>query len=555
MNAVSTKLADIERLNKILAEASLLRQSLIQDLQYLSRPPNSATLLPPSVRDPFLRASDRALTQPRTLPRDVLQEIFIQCLSPSRGCRMNVMEAPMLLCRVCSSWRQVALGTTQLWSSLRLDIDLYTSQRQRLQLENASGWISRSGTQPLVIDINCTTSESDWGYVKNPFASGDSQPALPHQATVWPFVTQFVAELLRHSSRWREISIYGPFYWITPLLTLSPARVPILQRFSHRASDRHPGTEIWKSMNFLAAQSLRELSLVFDGHSCSFLNTRPEMNLDQAITLFPLTQLTVLHLEGWGCDILQVSQLLARCTNVEICTVQTYRLDFRLLPASIVPFSLPRLSSFSLCEVFTEISSAKSFFASMDAPRLTHLHYFCQTEFLAPWIAPDSPFCFIQNLALHICDSSQPDIGEFLCDNIFLRRLRFNRSPDHRGHDAFPFLEKYLLEQLMPDSEEGLLCPRLETLELLDCHSPPEELEFFKLLSARSLFQGDDGIIHFKRARFSFKAAVDLEVFNCLDPLIESGLVVAVEYERLRYLGQGRDERLVFPESAEFEWP
>ncbi|KAJ7576014.1 hypothetical protein C8J56DRAFT_407185 [Mycena floridula] len=533
----------IARLDKVLEEATRLRQYFTE----LSSNP----LPSESSRYPLAQTFDRALTEPRTIPRDVLQEIFIQCISSSRTSRMNVREAPMLLCRICSSWRTVALSTVRLWSSLRLDIGLYTSPRHRLRLENASSWISRSGAQPLVIDINCTTPESDWCYVENPF--GYQQPALPLQASAWPFVTQFVEMLLGHSHRWKEISIQGPFYWITPLSTLAASQVPILERFSHRAYDQHPGTQIWKSMDFLAAQSLRELSLVFDGKV--YYNRCPTTDLDRAISLFPLAQLTVLHLEGWGYDILRVRQLLVLCTSMEVCSIQTQRLHFGS-PEYMEPFALPRLVSFSMCEMVpTPFSQA--FFAGMDAPLLTHLDHYCRTEFSAPWIAPDSPFRFIQNLTLHIFDTIEDDIGDFLVDNIFLRRLRINRSPDHRGNETlFQFAEKHLVEHLMPDGEDGLLCPRLETFELYDCHSPPEELELFKLLSARSSFHSDDGIIHFKRVRITFKAEVDLDVFDCLDPLIESGLLVEIGYENLRdESGQDLEGRLVLRESGEFSWP
>ncbi|KAJ7578545.1 hypothetical protein C8J56DRAFT_968306 [Mycena floridula] len=106
-------------------------------------------------RDALMRATAQ---KPRTIPRDVLQEIFIRCLPAGRAARMNITEAPMLLCRICSNWRRIVLADTRLWSSLCLDVSIYTSNRERLQIENVYTWISRSGAQPLDIDINSTTT-------------------------------------------------------------------------------------------------------------------------------------------------------------------------------------------------------------------------------------------------------------------------------------------------------------------------------------------------------------------------------------------------------------
>jgi hypothetical protein len=51
------------------------------------------------------------------VPYDVLVEIFIHCLPrrPLPIAQPNTSVAPMLLCRICSCWRTVALATPSLW--------------------------------------------------------------------------------------------------------------------------------------------------------------------------------------------------------------------------------------------------------------------------------------------------------------------------------------------------------------------------------------------------------------------------------------------------------
>ncbi|PFH46949.1 hypothetical protein AMATHDRAFT_125205, partial [Amanita thiersii Skay4041] len=50
------------------------------------------------------------------LSPEILAEIFAHCLNKLHS--NNIRHCPLLLCRVCSSWRALALHTPRLWSSL-----------------------------------------------------------------------------------------------------------------------------------------------------------------------------------------------------------------------------------------------------------------------------------------------------------------------------------------------------------------------------------------------------------------------------------------------------
>ncbi|KAJ7743330.1 hypothetical protein B0H16DRAFT_1245385, partial [Mycena metata] len=67
-----------------------------------------------SVRS-FVDAHDALLSPIRRLPLDIVQEIFVACLPTHRNCVMSAVEAPLLLGRICSLWRAVALSTPCLW--------------------------------------------------------------------------------------------------------------------------------------------------------------------------------------------------------------------------------------------------------------------------------------------------------------------------------------------------------------------------------------------------------------------------------------------------------
>ncbi|KAF9459868.1 hypothetical protein BDZ94DRAFT_1267291 [Collybia nuda] len=59
----------------------------------------------------------------RHLPPEILGTIFYFCVENEWG---NVVPlssvAPLLLCRVCSLWRKVALGTPRLWARLEIEV-------------------------------------------------------------------------------------------------------------------------------------------------------------------------------------------------------------------------------------------------------------------------------------------------------------------------------------------------------------------------------------------------------------------------------------------------
>lgn len=76
------------------------------------------------------------------VPPELLAEIFISCLPTGEPMNMvpSSTVAPMLLCCVCSGWRQVAIQTPLLW---RMGAFLPP------QIEMAVLWISRSGSLPL----------------------------------------------------------------------------------------------------------------------------------------------------------------------------------------------------------------------------------------------------------------------------------------------------------------------------------------------------------------------------------------------------------------------
>ncbi|KAJ7654328.1 hypothetical protein B0H17DRAFT_864853, partial [Mycena rosella] len=63
--------------------------------------------------------SHLALVSPaRRLPDDIIREIFTATLPSDHQPKMTSRESPLLISRICSGWRSLALSMPRLWASL-----------------------------------------------------------------------------------------------------------------------------------------------------------------------------------------------------------------------------------------------------------------------------------------------------------------------------------------------------------------------------------------------------------------------------------------------------
>ncbi|KAJ7024269.1 hypothetical protein C8F04DRAFT_1270458 [Mycena alexandri] len=113
-----------------------------------------------------------------SLPAEILGEIFIDCLEEEMV-SPDTQSAPLLLCNVCRRWRDVALSTPSLWSSLAIH---FPSHRRRRNLYR--NWLSRAQNTPLSLCL-------DDSYIHSP----------DHSTNV------MIPTLLESSSQWRNLKL------------------------------------------------------------------------------------------------------------------------------------------------------------------------------------------------------------------------------------------------------------------------------------------------------------------------------------------------------------
>lgn len=229
--------------------------------------------------------SHKALLSPiKRIPPELLQEVFVRCLpESSRNCVMHAREAPLLLTCICSGWREIAISTPELWSSLHIVAPprfrtqgAVTNFRMRLLVQNARQWLLRSGTRPLHVSLYI----EEW----------DVNDFLPLIESLEPFVRRF-----------KRLELIVPESF---LVQLGPQDVPQLQVLIIRLPNNVPFTrDFWFLSKFNQMSSLRRVCMkgpVLINHT----------------RFLPLSQLQNLELQC-VCDALRLLDVLRHCINLQ----------------------------------------------------------------------------------------------------------------------------------------------------------------------------------------------------------------------------------------------
>ncbi|KAJ7612982.1 hypothetical protein FB45DRAFT_938727 [Roridomyces roridus] len=216
-----------------------------------------------------------------TLPAEVTSEIFMQFLPPypQRPSLVGPLS-PSFLLRICRQWRDVALATPALWSTVALDMESLHAR----QLSLLNSWLQRSGHCPLSIALVC-----------------------PFNTQHTPYITALAEAILTHSSRFREMDLRIPLEdlarFTAPMPLLRSLTVGPTQYLT--AKSRIPGQLPWSP--FLHAPMLKDvvLSLFFN----PFCITLPWSHVTSlTATLF--------------CN--EAAEILRHTTILEICNIDIY---------------------------------------------------------------------------------------------------------------------------------------------------------------------------------------------------------------------------------------
>ncbi|KAJ3782345.1 hypothetical protein GGU10DRAFT_81937, partial [Lentinula aff. detonsa] len=155
----------------------------------------------------YIDAHKSLLSPVRRIPPETLAEIFIHCLpTDSLYAVRNLAEAPLIFTTICHDWRQIALNTPRLWSSLHFFLPTHLSDDVFFRrMAGITLWLERSGSLPLSISFH-------EGYENDPLIIPQSRPAM---------MVSLIRSLMQFSDRMQDV-----------YLSLSSSSFPIFENLS-----------------------------------------------------------------------------------------------------------------------------------------------------------------------------------------------------------------------------------------------------------------------------------------------------------------------------------
>lgn len=455
---------------------------------------------------------------PGRLPIELLSEIFLLCVDDNMEDE-NTIQIPLILSRICSRWRDAAIGNHRLWSRLSLHL-IGDSSRTHPALVDT--WLKRSGVCPLTIYVF---------WEEPPFA--DSHLILD--------------KLMAHSTRWKSMFFYLPYCAFASFQKIR-GRLPMLTEVSLGTGDEVPSPQSRQvSLDmFEIAPRLRSIECV---------------NSSPTAFKFPWAQLD---------DIPLLSGNIPECLGVLRGARRLSKLSYLFVEGEPgAPNTIPLSPSISV-----------------NYSHIYHPHLTSLTIMTPPWneyvdLSPFFPYIHLPHLeTLTICNVNSrfgDEFLQFLSGLHALRTLHLRKTaiPDDQlveGLKHLPFLTSlivlssggqtrnvgseptvtpYLLEALTrnffsDDEMEGMLLPRLRTLELTVSSTTARELDtFIDMLQSRlrsdahevfgafssspgNSTNGDMGLARLEHVRVRHCAALDNDFLIRLVELRDLGLEVEV---------------------------
>ena len=248
------------------------------------------------------------------IPPEILSQIFFHCLPSEQFPIPCHNAAPLLLTRVSSYWRTLAINTPDLWSAFHIN---YKDPAEDIPATNL--WLKRSTNRPLSLSLAIDFGEQ-------------SQQAI-------------LDALCRHSNRWKHVRFDFRHLYCPPMYSLDIAEdsIPQLTTFEFHARDVS-STNLSPIIRLLkTAPKLQEVTWVDD-----LADT--DMLLD-----LPLNQLTRLSL-AMDHGTLDYVQILNRCSNLQHLRITRPLLSsYQIYQSKPSPLFLENLTSLTISYDLTAV--------------------------------------------------------------------------------------------------------------------------------------------------------------------------------------------------------
>jgi hypothetical protein len=322
------------------------------------------------------------------LPTEILSQIFLHCLgNEPKSPHPDV--PPLLLARICSPWRKVALSTPHLWAKVAV---VFHTQVDPSHARGIHDWISRSGSAPLNLCLKVTDAQRRVG------------------------VVSVVNDILKKEGRRCTsitLSLKGEN---ATLLQIPEGHLSSLLELQLASHEEEPSWQnVWDALG--KDPQLRRLKLV-----------HPEsQNIPKSGPIAPLERLTSLWTACYGTP--SLVDILCRCPNLE--ELDCHFTDREIMRTDLddtfqVP--LPKLRSLN-CH------RQMALFSYLNAPQLKQIAIRTLDVESNEWIPCFLSFlvrsaCFVEKFVLSISRDDAPSIKilQHMPDLVELRLLNDTNS-------------------------------------------------------------------------------------------------------------------------------
>ncbi|KAJ7437750.1 hypothetical protein FB451DRAFT_1450356 [Mycena latifolia] len=449
----------------------------------------------------YVEAHKALISPARRLPLDILEEIFVACLPTHRNCVMSAVEAPVLLGRVCGSWRSISLLTPRLWSRVHVVEPTFKPQhtqalfKEKLaqRLEITKTWLGRSGQCLLSISLQC-----------------------PSPGSIMLSLTGSSAQILRalfpFSSRWEHIAFVIHPSILATMSDLTEADVPMLKSVELNVALE---TFRWSSLGFLQAPRICSVSIRTQSLTPSELPLRWDC----------LTNLSVVQvLQRDFITNAAALQVFSLCPQLRTCGLAVRGAPGTGSGAAGLIVELPFLYSLELRCLGTFSAIISQLFDQLSLPQLRDLTLDAAFEHVSETVSYGPLLTaapHLKGLTLVIkklpSRTSLADFLRILPPTLCCLEIRSLCKGVGIGDSST--LDDKILESLIPIPGFPVPCPGLQVMNVT-YPSSVSDATLLRFITARTL----------KHVAITFQRAMTCDIHAELQSSVQSGLQLELTY-------------------------
>ncbi|KAK7001325.1 hypothetical protein R3P38DRAFT_3048515 [Favolaschia claudopus] len=450
----------------------------------------------------YIRAHRTLIAPIRRIPPEILSEIFVTCLPKERNCVMSATEAPMLLGRVCSSWRSLSHSIPRLWCRLHIVepelnsawTQLVWEQKYVQRADAAKTWLERSGPYPLSISL--TGSDEDRRAMVNSQSSGTTAAILQ--------------VLIPFAHRWQNISVQASPADLECLLSISEQDVPMLTRLHIHRVPSPAGPMQLPALQFLNGRQIAH---------CSFSGSHGRNILSLPVRW---SQLRSLSIGGNGRSLTTEAavKVLSRCPRLETCELTIVHMSPPSASTATI-VTLPHLRALTVNDEGPHAAyKLGGLFSCLSLPGLLNLEVLgSYRSSVTGSAASFASLPRLESFTIITALFTKPTLITLLVtlpptiQQLHLSSLNVRRNHAHMDDDVLAMLNPSIF-------------PNLEELRITECNSVSDQALFRFIVAMMRVDWPALRIVkvHFKRSK-------QMEIPEEIQSLMDAGLQVIIDYQ------------------------